>query len=38
VLNDPVNWIDPDGLAPNWVGPTGAVIGITGGTVLGLGG
>ena len=25
------------GLAPNWVGPLGTVIGITGGTVLGLG-
>ncbi len=37
VLNDPVNWVDPYGLAPNWVGPTGAVIGVTGGVILGLG-
>ena len=36
-LNDPVNWVDPEGLAPNWVGPLGVVIGVTGGTILGVG-
>ena len=36
-LSDPVNWVDTEGLAPNWVGPLGTVIGVTGGTILGLG-
>jgi RHS repeat-associated protein len=36
-LSDPVNWVDTEGLAPNWVSPLGTVIGVTGGTILGLG-
>ncbi|MFW6350633.1 MAG: RHS repeat-associated core domain-containing protein, partial [Thiohalospira sp.] len=36
VVNDPVNLIDPNGLAPSWAGPTGAVLSATGGTVLGV--
>ena len=33
VFNDPLRLADPLGLAPNWVGPTGTVIGVTGGMI-----
>ncbi|MCK8516932.1 DUF6531 domain-containing protein [Methylonatrum kenyense] len=31
VRNDPLRLVDPLGLTPNWVGPTGTVVGVTGG-------
>ncbi|MEX0729919.1 MAG: RHS repeat-associated core domain-containing protein [Aquisalimonadaceae bacterium] len=34
VLQDPINWVDHAGFAPSWVGPTGAVLGATGGGVF----
>ena len=34
VQNNPVNFIDPDGLAPNWAGPTGAFLTALGGTIV----
>ncbi|WP_148864690.1 RHS repeat domain-containing protein [Marinobacter fonticola] len=37
VLGNPINFVDPFGLAPNWVGPTAAVIGATGGGLIGIG-
>ncbi|MGB1557735.1 MAG: RHS repeat-associated core domain-containing protein, partial [Oceanococcaceae bacterium] len=37
VLNDPLNLVDVTGRAPSWAGPTGAVLGAAGSSVLGLG-
>ena len=37
VVNNPINFFDPHGLAPDWVGPTSVVAGATGGTLLGIG-
>ncbi|AZT84803.1 hypothetical protein EHN06_15270 [Marinobacter sp. NP-4(2019)] len=34
VLTDPINFIDPTGLAPGWVGPTAAVVGTVGGGLV----
>lgn len=34
VLSDPINFVDPTGLAPNWVGPTAAVVGAVGGGLV----
>lgn len=34
VLIDPINLIDPAGLAPSWVGPTSAVLGAIGGRLV----
>ncbi|MBN4080473.1 hypothetical protein JYT31_02300 [Beggiatoa alba] len=37
VINDPVNWLDIQGLAPSWAGPTGAVTMATGVAVMASG-
>lgn len=37
VENNPLKWVDPYGLAPGWAGPTGRVVQVTGGAVMGLG-
>lgn len=36
-LNNPLSFRDPYGLAPDWVGPTGAVVSTTGAIVTGAG-
>ena len=37
VVNDPVNYADWQGMAPDWVGPTSAVAGATGGPLIVMG-
>jgi len=37
VENNPLRFVDPYGLAPNWVGPTGRVVQVTGGAVIASG-
>jgi RHS repeat-associated protein len=37
VQNNPINYIDSYGLAPGWVGPTGAVAMVTGGGMMAAG-
>ena len=36
-LNNPINFIDPLGLAPAWIGPTSAVLAATGGSLVAVG-
>lgn len=37
VSNNPLNYVDPYGLAPDWVGPASAVLGATGGALASAG-